>query len=170
MLTELPAGAVPKLILAGRNEAGPELGCDDLIRQGCLEIRENVSDSELAELYANCLFTAFPSKSEGYGVPVVESLCFGKLCVASDLDVIRETAGDLTWRFDPESEASAYEKIAAAVTQPEARAEAEARIRRLFVKRDWLSYVEEMDAAISRAIRAASAPARAKVEFSSNWG
>ena len=40
-------------------------------------------DAELAWLYANAAFTVFPSLMEGWGLPVGESLWFGKPCVAS---------------------------------------------------------------------------------------
>ena len=41
------------------------------------------SDSELAWLYRNCLFTVYPSFVEGWGLPVGESAWFGKYCIAS---------------------------------------------------------------------------------------
>ena len=83
------------------------------------------------------LFTVFPSYSEGYGLPVAESLMAGKLCVTSDLPVIREFADDFVWYFDPTDEKSAYERIRRAIEVPELRAAAENHIRERFVPVPW---------------------------------
>src|SRR5205085_7282817 len=37
-----------------------------------------VHDDALVELYRDCSFTAFPSLMEGFGLPILESLWFGK--------------------------------------------------------------------------------------------
>ena len=41
----------------------------------------NIDDEKLTNLYQNCLFTIFPSTSEGYGLPIIESLKFNKPCI-----------------------------------------------------------------------------------------
>ncbi len=41
----------------------------------------NIDDEMLSNLYQNCLFTIFPSTSEGYGLPIIESLKFNKPCI-----------------------------------------------------------------------------------------
>jgi glycosyltransferase involved in cell wall biosynthesis len=68
---------------------------------GDYRVLENVSDAQLALLYSACYFTVFPSRAEGYGLPVAESLGAGKLCVASNATSIPEVAGDLADYFDP---------------------------------------------------------------------
>jgi glycosyltransferase involved in cell wall biosynthesis len=44
----------------------------------------NIDDEKLTNLYQNCLFTIFPSTSEGYGLPIIESLKFNKPCICFD--------------------------------------------------------------------------------------
>jgi glycosyltransferase involved in cell wall biosynthesis len=44
---------------------------------------ENVTDNALNDLYANCLFTVFPSHTEGWGLGATESLNHGKVCIVS---------------------------------------------------------------------------------------
>jgi glycosyltransferase involved in cell wall biosynthesis len=41
------------------------------------------SDTELGSLYKRCAFTVFPSFTEGFGLPIVESLWFGKPCITA---------------------------------------------------------------------------------------
>lgn len=43
-----------------------------------------VDDAKLRRLYRECTFTVYPSEIEGYGMPVMESLWFGKPCLCSD--------------------------------------------------------------------------------------
>ncbi|MFZ4387286.1 MAG: glycosyltransferase [Chthoniobacterales bacterium] len=38
----------------------------------------HVSDLELAKAYQDCTFTVFPSRMEGFGLPIMESLWYGK--------------------------------------------------------------------------------------------
>ncbi|MEZ6140405.1 MAG: glycosyltransferase [Zavarzinella sp.] len=52
-----------------------------------------ISDSELTWLYKNCRFTVFPTLYEGWGLPVAESLAFGKYCIASNQSSVPEVGG-----------------------------------------------------------------------------
>ena len=105
LIGETGASALPALVLAGR----PSLpGFEEMARPlraaGKLVVLDSASDIELAWLYRHCLFTVFPSLCEGYGIPVAESLAFGKLCIASDLAELREAAGDAIRTCDARSE------------------------------------------------------------------
>lgn len=51
-----------------------------------------VGVDKLRELYRLCDFTVFGSRIEGFGLPVLESLWFGKPCLCSDEGVIAENA------------------------------------------------------------------------------
>ena len=62
---------------------------------------QRVSDIDLNWLYQNCLFTVFPSLSEGWGLPVSESLAYGKFCIASDSSSIKEISPDLVELIKP---------------------------------------------------------------------
>ena len=49
-----------------------------------------VSDAELDRLYRDCSFVAYPSLVEGFGLPIVESAAYNKLCITTDDGVLRE--------------------------------------------------------------------------------
>jgi glycosyltransferase involved in cell wall biosynthesis len=53
-----------------------------------------VDESTLASLYAGALALCFPSRAEGFGLPVVEAMGASVPVVASDIDALREVAGD----------------------------------------------------------------------------
>lgn len=71
----------------------------ELINQ--ITIYENLGDAELKWLYENCLFSIYPSMYEGWGLPIAESLAYGKLCVASNSSSMTEIAGNLIDYFSP---------------------------------------------------------------------
>ena len=123
MLDELPAERVPTLVFVGR--VGWLVG--DLMQQlqntdcldGKIRLIEDASDAELSALYRGCAFTVFPSLYQGWGLPVTESLAFGKPCLAARATALPEAGGRLARYFDPESVADAYAAIRAAIDDPE---------------------------------------------------
>jgi len=59
------------------------------------------SDKEMAWLYENCLFTIYPSYYEGWGLPIAETLRYGKLCLSSNTSSMPEVGKDLVEYFSP---------------------------------------------------------------------
>jgi O-antigen chain-terminating methyltransferase len=51
----------------------------------------HVSDDSLYNWYKKCAFTAFPSTNEGFGLPIVESIWFGKPCICANFGAMAET-------------------------------------------------------------------------------
>ncbi len=159
----LAAGmAVPDLVFVGR------IGwrVDDLIAEleasgflgGRVHILDGLSDADLDDLYARCLFTAFPSFVEGWGLPVGESLAHGKLCVASSVSAIPEVGGDLAVYVDPDDVETGYAVIAGLIRDPGRIAEIERRIVAGFRPRTWRDVGREVFAAVDRLV--AATPAR----------
>jgi len=75
---------------------------------------ERPRDAQLGALYEGSLFTVYPSRYEGWGLPVGEAAWFGKLCVASNVTSIPEVVGDAADYFDPNS----VEEMMAAFERP----------------------------------------------------
>ncbi|MDR1032763.1 MAG: glycosyltransferase [Candidatus Nomurabacteria bacterium] len=69
--------------------------------KGKIDIRNDINDIQLSWLYQNCLFTVYPSLYEGWGLPVAESLAYGKYCIASSAASVPEIGGKLIDYFSP---------------------------------------------------------------------
>lgn len=97
---------LPALVVAGARgwkAEGALHKLDDLARSNSQVIfKESPSDELLKWLYSACLFTVFPSVLEGWGLPVGESLWFGKACAASNSSPIPEAGRDLCLYFSPD--------------------------------------------------------------------
>jgi len=65
-----------------------------------------VSDDELARLYRGAAVVAYPSRFEGFGIPVIEAMACGVPVVASAHESLDEACGDAAVRADPEDPAA----------------------------------------------------------------
>lgn len=76
------------LTMVGNRYAGnteiPAFVEDVCSRYANIEWLGVVDDAKLRRLYRECVFTVYPSEIEGYGMPVMESLWFGKPCLCSN--------------------------------------------------------------------------------------
>ncbi|TPG49238.1 glycosyltransferase family 1 protein [Roseomonas nepalensis] len=141
LVEEMPPEAVPQLVFAGK------VGwlVQDLMQQiencghlgGKIVIVPGPTDAELVALYQGCRFTLFPSLYEGWGLPVTESLSFGKLCIASDRTSLPEAGGTFCLYIDPENITGATETIRRTCTDDALIAEREAAIRDGFRPVPW---------------------------------
>jgi glycosyltransferase involved in cell wall biosynthesis len=104
---------------------------------GRIVLVEDPTDAELATLYRGCLFTLFPSLYEGWGLPVTESLAFGKPCIASNVTAVPEAGGSLARYFDPENVAEATRVIRATIEDRAGLAAWEEQVRREFRPVPW---------------------------------
>ena len=94
----------PKLIIAGKRGWQADEALRALRRadnQSPYLWIEAPTDEELVWLYSRASFTVFPSLAEGWGMPIGESLWFGKPCVASNTTSMPEVGGDLCCYGDP---------------------------------------------------------------------
>jgi glycosyltransferase involved in cell wall biosynthesis len=71
---------------------------------GCFRYLGKVSDEALRALYKEVWVSVYPSLWEGFGLPVIESLSYGKPCLCSDRGGLAEVAaGGGCLLVDPES-------------------------------------------------------------------
>jgi glycosyltransferase involved in cell wall biosynthesis len=89
--------------------------------------------AELIGLYAGAALTVYPSRYEGWGIPVVESLALGTPVATSGTSGMLEAGGPHATYFDPDDRGDIAAKIDAALQHPErfaaVRAAAIARAR-----------------------------------------
>jgi len=64
-----------------------------------------VDDADLARLMRTAVVVTYPSRYEGFGLPVVEAMAAGTPVIASDIPVMREVAGDAALLVPPEDAA-----------------------------------------------------------------
>ena len=102
-----------------------------------IRLLNRVSDSDLAHLYRNCLFTVYPSLYEGWGLPVAESLAYGKFCIASNAASIPEVGGDLIEYISPEEEERWAERLSWYFQHPEELIELEKKIKQNYRPTAW---------------------------------
>lgn len=64
-----------------------------------------VDDDTLAALYRGCTLLAFPSRYEGFGLPVLEAMSYGAPVVASNASSVPEAGGDAACYVSPGDDA-----------------------------------------------------------------
>lgn len=85
---------------------------------GRVVFADYVPDADLEGLWALAGCAAFPTRAEGFGMPVLDALRRGVPVAASDLPVLHEVAGELPRWFDPDDPRGAASAIAAALDDP----------------------------------------------------
>ena len=82
--------------LARADTAGPALARINQLKNAGrpLLFKGSVPEAELHTAYRSCSFTVYPSLIEGFGMPVLESLYYGKPCVCSGHGALGESAHD----------------------------------------------------------------------------
>lgn len=164
------AAAVPRLFCVGKPGwlAEPALAllaeAPELARR--VSILHGVPDGVLAALYRRCLFTLYNSHYEGWGLPVTESLAFGRVPLVPRHSSLMEAGGEGAVYFAPGDLGDLVAKLETLLFDAAARAAAEARLAQRVRLRDWGAVKDQILAAL-RAVpaaedAAASAAARAR--------
>ncbi len=81
-----------------------------------------VTEEELWCLYSGAALFAFPSRHEGFGLPVVEAMTQGVAVVASDIPAVREVAGGAAVLVPPDDPAAWADAIEGLLGDEAARA------------------------------------------------
>ncbi len=102
--------------------AGPLLrSISDLRLYERIKLFEELTDSELADLYRNADLFVYPSQYEGFGIPLLEAMSYGVPVVASTAATIPEVCGNAAHYFNPDSVDAIADAIMIGVTDDHLR-------------------------------------------------
>jgi glycosyltransferase involved in cell wall biosynthesis len=141
LLEDMPAELVPTLVFAGRvgwlvSDLMEQLRNSRFLNGKIVHI-ESPTDEELEALYDGCLFTLYPSFYEGWGLPVTESLAFGRPCIISKATSLPEAGGSLARYIDPDNITDAYRVIRETIEDQAGLRSWRERVRREFKPVEW---------------------------------
>jgi glycosyltransferase involved in cell wall biosynthesis len=94
-----------KLVLAGKQDANYKR-IERKVKEGMVSdvlFTGFVTEGQLRWLYEHCAVYAFPSLSEGFGLPGLEAMVHGAPVASSNATCLPEVYGDAAEYFDPEN-------------------------------------------------------------------
>lgn len=142
------AARIPRLVCVGaagwHAEAAMNLlaGSPELSRQ--VVLLHGISDGALAALYRDCLFTLYNSHHEGWGLPVTESVAWGKVPVVPRHSALVESGAGAAVFVEPQSDHSMAAAVERLLFEPGALAEAERAVSVLGAPRSWDDLLAEV--------------------------
>jgi len=107
---------------------------------------ENADDEELSSLYANAAFCLYPSRYEGFGLPVVEAYSRGKAVILSNGGALSELARD--GGLDPDDDDVWSRQIDAWIADPKKIKQSAAGIEERIRNRGWSDVVADLLASV----------------------
>lgn len=151
---------VPLLVIVGREgwltaDLQYRINNDPVLQQNVRWIR-SCPDEQLSWLYQNCLLTMYPSHYEGWGLPIAESLSYGKVCISSSTSSMPEIAGDLIPYVNNYDVHGTLQIVVDLVKNKTKRAALEAKIKKHYRGNTWDDSFREMWDSVSSAHSKAS--------------
>ena len=138
------------LVLVGTPQDGFEHFAESAFQRGLFDqarvhVLTSATDAQLNYLYDHCAFTVFPSLTEGWGIPPIESVSRGKVCLASNtVPSVAETSTTGIIPLDPTSFSDWYGTIHTFWKKPELRQAFEARIEPDSLATGWETIVNDL--------------------------
>ncbi|MBP0444049.1 glycosyltransferase [Roseomonas sp. SSH11] len=146
------AGRIPRLVCVGARgwhaEAAMNLleGSPELARH--VVLLHDISDGGLAVLYRDCLFTLYNSHYEGWGLPVTESLAWGKVPVIPRHSALLESGEGVAVYVEPQSEPHMVAAVERLLFEPGALAAAERGVAAKGRRRSWEAVLSQIGTAL----------------------
>lgn len=132
---------VPRLVCVGKPgwlaEPATSLIANSPDLQERVSIAHGVPDVALAALYAKAMFTVTNSFYEGWGLPVTESLSFGRIPLVARNTSLTEAGGEAAVYFEPQNVPDLVSALEGLIFDPPARATREAFIAETVRLRGW---------------------------------
>jgi glycosyltransferase involved in cell wall biosynthesis len=116
----LPVALRAMQVLVARGETATLVLCGPGVRLSSAAAAESaawlkyagfVSDTELAALYRRATALVFPSRYEGFGLPVLEAMACGGRVVCADASSLPQVAGDAALLFPPDDHVALADQL-----------------------------------------------------------
>ncbi|HEX9241023.1 MAG TPA: glycosyltransferase family 1 protein [Anaeromyxobacter sp.] len=117
------------LVCTGPSFEEQERALLERLRLASRVVHVAASEGTLRAIYAGAVAFCFPSRYEGFGIPVLEAFAEGCPAALARTTSLPEVGGDAAIYFDPEDVASIRDAVARLVADPALRAELAARGR-----------------------------------------
>lgn len=168
LVAEYGSDAVPDLVCVGRLGWNVQAFLERYLETSgvggrVVLLTDGVPDRELQALYRECLFTVYPSLYEGWGLPVGESLEWGKPAVVARNSSLEEVGGDFCVYFADNDLDDLLRALKTYLDDPAALAQAAGRIRDHYTSTSWQDVAEVLMDEIEQARRSAAEAATAPV-------
>ena len=147
LLEKTSLESMPKLVCVGKlgwmfQDVTRWLECHPTISSHIVMI-SSASDMILDTLYRHCVCSLYPSRYEGWGLPVTESLCHGKIPVCAETTSLPEAGGKFAMYFDPDQELSLEAALERVIFDASFRQDRELTIRACFQPREWRAIAQD---------------------------
>jgi glycosyltransferase involved in cell wall biosynthesis len=156
------AARVPRLVCVGKPgwlaEPAMTLWRNSPALQAKVSIAHGVSDLALAALYGRAMFTVTNSFYEGWGLPVTESLSFGRVPVVARNTALTEAGGDAAVYFEPMNEPDLVARLESLMFDEAERRRREEAIAATTRLRSWNEIADQV---MREVLARASQPGRA---------
>ena len=136
---------LPDVTLAISGHCQPDLAAQAK-QLASLQLTGFVDDDQLCALYHGAQVVWFPSRYEGFGIPVVEAMACGTPVVASNSSSIPEIAGQDALLVSPTSVEENVEAIATLLNHPAERERLSALSRQRAARFTWPQAAEQLQA------------------------
>jgi glycosyltransferase involved in cell wall biosynthesis len=138
---EIVAKSGFKLVFVGRpgwqmGSFHEDIATDPLLKDSVMHLSD-VNDETLARLYEDAGFCLYPPKFEGFGLPIIEALAYGKALLVSNAGPMPEIAGDFAIALDPEDANVWADAIERWILHPEERERLARRTRNDYQPLTW---------------------------------
>ena len=105
----------------------------------------DISDMDLARLYSRAQFTVYSSFYEGWGLPVTESLCAGKVPIIPHHSSLPEAGGEYAIYYQVDgSRPTLQEVLENVILNPDLLRNQEALIKTTFRPRSWINVLDDI--------------------------
>jgi len=151
-----PEGALPLVVAGGGNAS--VFSDHGLIEGKGVRFLGRVTDGELVALYQGATALAFPSLTEGFGLPPLEAMAHGCPAIVTTGGAVPEVCGDAALFADPEDPAAWRAALEVIEANPERRKALAAAGKAQAARFTWERAAQKVLAAITAAETSAAAP------------